>query len=167
MTDNTTSAEVKEMEKTKEYAIVGSKPMAYGLNDANYRVVEIEAGTDRVPGFAFKDNQCLQVVILPASIRLIGYGAFRNCTNLREVLVRGKDKNGRLADSYNPEDDNIEEIGSYAFEGCENLEAFEPQKVQKLHPFAFSKTGLRSDDIHLSEDAEVASFSFGLPWDAA
>lgn len=160
MIDNTTSAEVKEME-INEYGIVYEKQMIYGLNDLKCRIVEIHG--DRVPGLCFKDNSCIEKVIL-VGVQVIGHGAFKNCAKLKEIVILDIDADGKLKENYSLEDDSLEEIAPSAFENCSQLCIVSFPKVRKVGTVAFAGCPHMTtrEDLNLPEDAEVAQFAFGV-----
>ena len=63
---------------------------------------------------AFKDNEHLQVVVIPKSVTSIGENAFQNCTSLEKVCFVSEDKLQVAQSSLNL-------IHRYAFNGCTNL----------------------------------------------
>lgn len=56
---------------------------------------------------AFENNESIEVLVLPESIRRIGFAAFAGCINLKNVNLS----------------DNIVYIGNSAFANCDSLEA--------------------------------------------
>jgi len=67
---------------------------------------------DEIPSYQFNNMDEITSVVIPASVKKIGPGAFRQCKNLKSVTFA----EGSL----------LEEISYNAFEGCVSLETFEP-----------------------------------------
>jgi hypothetical protein len=60
-------------------------------------------------------------VVLPSSVKKIGYSAFSGCNNLQEINL-----------------ESIEEIGNNAFSGCEFNSVVIPKSVKEVEEYAFS-----------------------------
>lgn len=69
-------------EKNKDLLIVGSVLQKYRKKTRQFVVPE---GVEIIGREAFRDNNFLESVILPPSVREIGIEAFVNCENLREI----------------------------------------------------------------------------------
>lgn len=67
---------------------------------------------------AFKDNQCLEEIHLPETIREIGVQAFNNCNNLRVVTIQGTPSI---------------QIRDYAFCRCRRLEKIQADNGCRLY----------------------------------
>ncbi len=78
-------------------------PLAW--NDAEKLIVP--DGTTSIPAYAFKNNETIVTITIPASVTSIGEGAFQGCKRLRIVNV----EEGSL----------LREIGAHAFEDCFDL----------------------------------------------
>lgn len=97
---------------------------------------EEEAGTYRIPdGFteigdsAFRGQNAIRKLIIPASVRTIGNNAFRYCFSLEEVVFE--------------ENSELTSIGDYAFANCSNLTTVNlPNGLQTLNGYAFAYSGL-------------------------
>lgn len=80
-----------------------------------HKVVEIK-------GAAFDQNEIIQSVVLPQTLKKIGESAFHFCKQLKKICIP----------------DSVESIGAYAFAGCENLrEITLPKKISKVGEAAF------------------------------
>ena len=80
---------------------------------------------DRDTLYVFPPACGAQVFSLPGKVKTISEGAFYGCKNLLYVLL--------------PEDDQLEIIGQYAFQGCSNLKVINiPHTVKQIHTDAFS-----------------------------
>lgn len=93
-----------------------------GLKYAETSYYTVREGTQAIAPYAFRANPYVTSVILPSSIREIGYDAFAYCTSLEKVQL--------------PE--GIREIGECAFEGCKSLkEIILPSSLTTLDASAF------------------------------
>lgn len=87
----------------------------YDEKNTEYTVTEIGGST-------FEQHDSLSIVILPNTIKAIGFGAFYGCGRLEELIL--------------PE--SVLTIESYAFLGCRSLEDFViPPKVTNLEIYTF------------------------------
>lgn len=68
---------------------------------------------------------------VPGTVKVIGEGAFRNCTKLQSISIP----------------DSVADIGARAFEGTRLTQVKLPNSLQRLGDAAFKKTGLRSISI--------------------
>ncbi|MBQ9713972.1 MAG: leucine-rich repeat protein [Clostridia bacterium] len=124
---------------------------------------------------AFKDNDNITKLVIPASVIDINEYAFQNCTALEEVYFVSEehrvDENGNI---INPDIDwsNLKMIYEYAFTGCKNLrkvdltnvktatvahyafagcskleEVVEMPSIGTMHDGAFAGTALKSVDL--------------------
>ena len=93
--------------------------------------------------FAFKGN--LTSVVIPSSVKTIGFQAFYNCTGLTNItLNHGLVTIGNQAFVFNFNlttikiPDTVKRIGSYAFASCYNLTGFNiPQNVTTIKDYRF------------------------------
>ncbi len=124
---------------------------------------------------AFKDNDNIRSIVIPASVIDINEYAFQNCTALEEIYFVSKDhrvdENGNI---INPDIDwsNLSMIYEYAFYGCLNLrkidltnvktitvahyafagcskleEVLEMPSIGTMHHGAFAGTAIKSADL--------------------
>ena len=84
-----------------------------GVKDTEGKVIAITAIGDNV----FSKCKKLQWVILPESVKKIGYEAFRGCTSLQGILINAKD---------------LIYIGDRAVEGCSSLRFMASNAMQAI-----------------------------------
>ena len=78
---------------------------------------------------SFKGNKFIEKVVLPASIKNIGYDAFRNCSNLKSVDLGG----------------NVEVISDHLFSACTSLkEVLGTENVKQILYGSFENTHLET-----------------------
>lgn len=76
----------------------------------------------------FEEHDMIEVVEIPETLNFVPIKAFRDCSNLREVIINGED---------------ITEIRESAFEGCINLETLEiPEQVSSIGNYVFKDTSV-------------------------
>lgn len=86
------------------------------------RGTEIPSSVTTIGPRAFEGCQDLERIALPEGVRRIDYCAFRNCTNLKEVVLPS----------------TLDSIGGSLFEGCGSLESIRiPQNVTKVSSRVF------------------------------
>jgi len=73
----------------------------------NAKEVVVPSTVIAIDDNCFMDNESIQSIKLPSSVKTIGNRAFKGCTNLREVICQNN---------------TINHLGEYAFEDCYNLE---------------------------------------------
>jgi len=82
--------------------------------------------------------------VIPQNIRIIGDGAFRNCTGLTSVAIPS----------------NVMKIGDYAFYKCIGLKTVEiPSSVEELGEFAFAEC-VSLSKINLTSNVKVGESAF-------
>ena len=82
----------------------------------------IPAGVVNLEDYAFRYNGNLTSIVIPDSVKTIGYGSFYECDNLVEVTLSS----------------NLETIGERAFRGCKLIENLViPNTVKSVGYFAF------------------------------
>lgn len=122
----TNYAYVKGREATTSTDLV--IPAYFEYEGATYRV-------ERVYKYAFKDDDVLTRIDLPATITEIDDAAFQNCTSLTEVVLRSTES---LV------------IGSNVFANCTNLVTMElPECVSRLYNDAFLNCANWVSDVNL------------------
>jgi len=132
---------------------------------------------------AFKDNDNIRSIVIPASVIDIHEYAFQNCTALEEVYFVSKDHRVDENGNINPEIDwaKLSMIYEYAFYGCSNLKKIDLSNVKTItvahyafagcskleevvdmpsigtmHHGAFAGTAIKSADLtglHMSGDS--------------
>ena len=61
------------------------------LNDVLVEALEIPAGIELIPQYAFMNAACLKRVAIPRSLAGVAANAFENCTNITEVFYEGSE----------------------------------------------------------------------------
>ena len=122
-----------------------------------YPITKIEAN-------AFGGNVNIETIAIPATVEVIGQGAFNGCTNLKSVTMYGQAQSARarravvagntIGDNAFAHCSSLEKvvlpqglvsIGKQAFYGCSNLTELDiPDTVTEIGMFAFEVTGLKS-----------------------
>ena len=86
------------------------------------RGTEIPSSVTTIGPRAFEGCQDLESIALPEGVRKIEYCAFRNCTNLKEIVLPS----------------TLDSIGGSLFEGCASLESIRiPRNVTKVSSRVF------------------------------
>lgn len=101
-----------------------------------YNVTEIllPRGLREVHNYAFQLNKMIMNIIIPASIEIIGKGAFNGCVRLENVIFE--------------EDSNLTSLTPDVFTET-NITSFQiPEKVTEVNGFAFSDAKLTSLTLH-------------------
>ncbi len=92
----------------------------------NGSFVKIQDGTKLIVGLVFSESKGLETVEIPKSVEFIGFGAFRSCENLKEVIFA--------------EGSELKKIDESAFDGCVSIEEITlPLKLQRVESFAFHR----------------------------
>ncbi len=106
-TDSNTAQIVKYTGEATEIAIPDN------INGVPVRAIQDEA---------FRKNQTLTSIIIPDTVRNIGYSAFRECSALESIIIP----------------DTVTSIGNYIFASCENLKSVKlPTKIKTIPEGAF------------------------------
>lgn len=107
----------------------------------------------RIEKEAFKDNIFLQNLYISNTIVTIAESAFEGCINIKEVIF-AQNANIRyikerafygclMMEIFNPGDNNIQEIGDYAFSYCSRLSSVNfPSSLIYLGKGAYSESGI-------------------------
>ena len=92
----------------------------------NDSFVKIQDGTKLIVGLVFSESKGLETVEIPKSVESIGFGSFRSCENLKEVIFA--------------EGSELKKIDESAFDGCVSLEEITlPLKLKRVESFAFHR----------------------------
>ena len=110
---------------------------------------KIKDGTRLIADSAFSDCKSLTSVIIPNSVKVIGYWAFSDCTSLTSVTIPN----------------SVTEIGGFAFSDCTSLKNVTiPNSVTEIGSFAFPGcTSLTSVTIPNSV-TEIGIRALGYYW---
>ncbi|RDU24234.1 leucine-rich repeat domain-containing protein [Anaerosacchariphilus polymeriproducens] len=107
--------------KTGDFIILGDN-ILYKYN-GNKQKVKIPEEVNCIGG-AFADNQTVQNITLSKSVKILGAGAFYNCTNLTKIKFS----------------DGLSKIGKEAFYGCKGLKTISlPDSVSSIEENAFAE----------------------------
>lgn len=113
------------------YNVTGLISNAFRNNDVLVKVT-LPAGITKIEEYAFSSCAKLKEIIIPVGTTTIGNSAFSNCSNLATINMPG----------------NIGSIGNNAFEGCYALKAIDlPDSLSDIGESAFESTGLCSITI--------------------
>jgi len=108
--------------------------------------MDIYEGTIEIGAYAFEGCSNLTRVWIPSSVEVIKEGAFKNCKELREIVIMPGNLSalpkyfacGCSKLSYISLPENILEIGDSAFDKCSSLADFNfPTKLEKIGEGAF------------------------------
>ena len=113
----------------------------------------------------------IEKVIIPASVYMIGAGAFYGCSNLQEVTFHKK-SNIKIIANYVFQNcsklsrvylsEEVVQIGSHSFWGCPNLKNIEiPNKVCLIDASAFFTTNL--SNVRLPSNCKYQAIRQGFP----
>ena len=110
-------------------------------------VVAIPEGVEEIGASAFRGIKKLTQVSIPASVHIVGYGAFANCTSLVVVkmesiqYIRPYAFAGCTAlERVDFQDSPLKGIGYCVFKGCSSLRRFvAPPSVKRISEGAFCK----------------------------
>ena len=75
----------------EEYGNPLSQAKNLYLNDVLVEALEIPAGIELIPRYAFMNATCLKRVSIPRSLAGVAANAFENCTNITEVFYEGSE----------------------------------------------------------------------------
>lgn len=107
---------------------------AFYKRDGLKEVVFLPGDMVRLPDYIFHECATLERVTLPENFKIIGKGAFKTCTNLREIDLT-----------------NIEEIGERAFTNDRSLAHIDIPNIRTLGDYAFGLCYYGPQYIKLSD----------------
>lgn len=132
----------------------------------NLLEIDIPDSVTEIGSAAFSNCKSLCDVSIGKNVEVLGSGIFAGCSSLRDLEVSPKSTTLTCLDGvllsadrsylyqmlpgreepYYIMNDNVEEIGQYAFWGCHNLEhVILSDKIEMISPYAFSNAaGLKS-----------------------
>lgn len=136
------NAEAKKLEVSSPIDSVGYRDRL----DVEEVVIMESAGITEIPDYAFLGCNNLRKVILPKTIRKIGFQAFSECTALEEInFPDGLEDIGSNSFTYcrNLKDvkfpDSLKHIGHNAFSFCDSLTHVDlPDSIEEVESYAFS-----------------------------
>ena len=106
----------------KKYAISLTTPISSYNEESKSDEIALPYGTEEIEDGAFKDCTNLKIILIPDSVTSIGKSAFENCTKLESILI-----------PY-----GVTSVGEFAFDGCENLKSITiPESVTSIGFGAF------------------------------
>ena len=95
----------------------------------SFSTVEIKEGETEIAAYAFKSHTYIKKLIVPSSVKHIGFETFCGCSGLTEVVFS--------------EGSQLESIGIAAFYGCSNLKQINlPNTLTTIGSHAFEKCPL-------------------------
>ena len=104
----------------------------------------------KIASNAFENNTLIQSVTIPDSITEIGQSSFKNCTNLKEVIIGP--------------DSSLISIDAYAFSECSSLEhIYIPKDTVYIGAYAFYNSGLTTAFFENPEAWNIAGSYSGYP----
>lgn len=118
-------------------------PSTVDYDGRTYKIVKIAAD-------AFSDHTTLESVVIPASIKSMGYRVFKNCTNLNSVTINGNladyDSNCISTNIYHPYSDYSPFYcaGSYA----DSLTITFGDEVTRIPDYVFATASSKSDNCY-------------------
>lgn len=111
--------------------------------------IEIQEGTTEIGRTAFANCRLIESVVVPGSVKKIGWYAFRDCYALKRIELR----------------EGIEEIGDGAFRGCRELtEIYIPSTVTRIGGGVFFDCD-KLQVISISPDNPVFEMVDGVLYD--
>lgn len=116
-------------------------------NDTSLKEIWIYGGSlySNSTGLVFGRLDSLEKVYIGAGVKSLGYHAFDDCKNLKEVIL---------------EKGNYDTIGMMAFSGCTSLTSIDiPDNVKKIDSWAFAGTGISEIDLKQVEILNEGAFS--------
>ena len=96
--------------------------------------IDIQAPLDTIPKAAFYSSQSLVKLVLPPTVKRIGQSAFYECYRMTSCMLP----------------DGLEEIGSWALAGADNLKVWHiPASVRKIEWAAFCVPNFSSHTVYM------------------
>ena len=112
-----------------------------------FSAVIIRDSETEVATHSFKSHTYIKKLIIPSSVKRIGFEAFNGCNNLEEVVFK--------------ENSQLESIGTAAFYGCAKLRTINlPNTLTTIGSHAFEKCPLDSNVIVPARITNAGKFAF-------
>jgi len=119
-------------------------PTATPIGDSDEMFI-VPHGTVKIENNQFCGRKDLVTIIIPNSVRVICAGAFYLCTNLKDIIFE--------------DNSQLQQIDSYAFQNCHNLENINiPDSVLRIRSHAFWACP-KISNISLSGNIEIIDCS--------
>ena len=132
---------VSEANETRRYNTISRCQL---INEKIIKVPETIDGYEmqKIDDYCFMGNQTVETIILPDSVKEIGYYAFANCPNLKTVIAPGVEKCGWYAfldckNLVNVEMPNVTVANTGMFKNCTNLETAKLGTLTEIDNHAF------------------------------
>ncbi|MCH5314398.1 MAG: S8 family serine peptidase [Eubacterium sp.] len=114
------------------------------INEKVIKVPEIIDGYEvqKIDDYCFLGNQTVETIILPETVKEIGYYSFANCPNLKTVIAPGVENCERYAfylcdNLVNVEMPNLTQANTGMFKNCTNLEIAKLGTLTEIDNHAF------------------------------
>ena len=154
--------------QTGDFKIIDGLLLEYNGSSAN---VTIPSTVTEIDVQAFRKNNTIQSVVIPANVKTIGELAFYSCTNLRSVEIQGAEiiDYNAFKDcenlSYVKLPSTIKEIRGGAFAGCSSLSQINlPEGLKHIGSLTFYNTAIDRLRIPVSV-SEIKTSPYELPYD--
>lgn len=141
---------VVEIPEDEGVLYIGAYAFCLYTTDRDIEVNEDDWDKNKIPG----TNNTIEKIIIPDTVEEIKKYAFYNCTELKEVEIKGEVRYLREYAFYNDSKlervnlENVEAIGARAFYGCTSLKEVNLDKCYSIGVSAFEGcTGLSSVDL--------------------
>lgn len=133
------SGELKERKSNNDfkYSVYTNGVQIDGVNKNNLSSVVIPSEIDGVAVIgisedAFCDNNDITEIVIPETVKYIGYSAFRRCKNLESVTLC----------------DGLEYVASYAFDSCKSIKTITfPNTIKYIGIYACALSGVENISI--------------------
>lgn len=78
------------LKKICAFALANGGTNGYHSVDASFENINLPEGLDTIENYAFLYRRSLKTVLLPNSVRFVGYSAFKNCSNITTPVFNDK-----------------------------------------------------------------------------
>jgi hypothetical protein len=129
----------------EDHSLVCYPNMAADPDEGEQVIYTVPEGTEIIRGSAFGGVECLSGVLLPDSLRAIGYQAFGFCWSLDEITIP----------------DGVTEIGDAAFDTCKYLSRVVlPAGLKRISSMMFYECESLSEVTVPDSVMEIGDFAF-------